>query len=662
MLSVSGLTAGFSGRDIFSGLNFQITAKDRVGLIGKNGAGKSTLLKLVYGLMAPTEGSIVFQPNITVGYLPQEIKVNSEKTIVDEAKTAFDHILNLEKEIKEIEVQLAERTDYESQSYLDLITRLTELHEKLGLHDASDIDSKTERVLKGLGFKPADFKRSIKEFSGGWQMRVELAKILLSMPDLILLDEPTNHLDIDSIMWLEDFFINYPGAMMMVSHDKMFLDNVTNRTLEIVNRKMYDYKANYSKFLQIREERIQIQLASKKNQDQYIKQQERFIERFKAKNTKAKQAQSKQKQLEKVERIEIDDVETSAIKINFPPAPRSGDKVLIAKELSKHYEEKKVFNHAEFEILRGEKVAFVGKNGMGKTTMVKLINGLKPTMGEINLGHNVKLGYYAQIQENTLNAEETVFETLDNIATDEWRNVSRLRGLLGAFLFGAEEIDKKVKVLSGGEKSRLAIAKLLLDPYNLLVLDEPTNHLDMSSKEILKNALNNYDGTLIIVSHDRDFLQGLTNKTYEFIDGKVKEHLGTIDEFLDKKKHENFRSFELDNQKKQAEQKAKKEKQEKPSEQKVDYQAKKELEKEIRQLKKDVNNTEKKVEEKEGELAELEEKMLNPDLMNDPEKSKQLAFQHGNIQKELDQFLSRWEKQLESLSALEDQLSNQFAV
>lgn len=658
MLTVSGLTASFSGKDIFSGLNFQITSKDRVGLIGKNGAGKSTLLKMVYGLQPPSAGAVVLQPNVTLGYLPQEIKVNSTKTIVEEAKTAFNYILNLEKEIKEIEIQLETRTDYESESYLNLITRLSDLHEKLGLYDASDIEGKTEKVLKGLGFKPSDFNRSIKEFSGGWQMRVELAKLLLAMPDIILLDEPTNHLDIESIMWLEDFFNNYPGALMMVSHDKMFLDNVTNRTIEIVNKKMYDYKANYSKFLEIREERIQIQLASKKNQDQYIKQQERFIERFKAKASKARQAQSKQKQLDKVERIEIDDVESAAIKISFPPAPRSGDKVLIAENLSKSYGNKQVFNRAEFEIKRGEKVAFVGKNGMGKTTMVKLINGLESTSGSLQLGHNVDLGYYAQIQENTLKNEDTVFETLDHIATDEWRNVSRLRGLLGAFLFSEEEIDKKVKVLSGGEKSRLAIAKLLLHPYNLLVLDEPTNHLDMTSKEILKNALKAFDGTLIIVSHDRDFLQDLTQKTYEFIDGTVKEHLGTIDEFLEKKKHENFRSFEID---KKAEQKSKPKSETLQNNSKVDYQAKKELEKEISQLKKEINTTEKKVEQKEHQLAEQEQKMQDETLMANPELAKRMAFEHQQIEKELNQYLARWETQLEKLTSMETVFSQKFA-
>lgn len=648
MLAVSGLTAGYSGTDIFKNISFQVTGKDNIGLIGKNGAGKSTLLKLIKGLINPTEGGIVFQPNVTVGYLPQEIKVNSTLSIFDEAKKAFAFILEKEKEIKRIEHELAERTDYESDSYMELITKLSELHEKLGMFDAADTDSKTERTLKGLGFKPEEFQKPINEFSGGWQMRVELAKILLAMPDIILLDEPTNHLDIESIMWLEDFFNSYPGCIMMVSHDKMFLDNVTNRTFELVNGKLYDYKANYSKFLELREERLLLQRAAKKNQDQYIKQQERFIERFKAKNTKAKQAQSKLKQLEKIERVEVDDVSTSDIRISFPPAPRSGDKVLVADNLKKAYDTKVVFNGVEFEILRGEKVAFVGKNGMGKTTMVKLINGMKPTSGELKIGHNVHLGYYAQVQENTLDMEASVFDTLDKIATDEWRNVSRLRGLLGAFLFGAEDIDKKVKVLSGGEKSRLAMARLLLEPYNLLVLDEPTNHLDISSKEILKNALKEYNGTLVIVSHDREFLQGLTDKTYEFVDGIVKEHLGTIDEFLEKKKHENFRSFEVNPQKPEP-----KKKEEKTSSEKVNYQQKKELEKDIRRLKKDISNTEKKVETKEIELEDIESKMTDPDLMGDIEKSKEITFKHGQIQKELNQYLARWEKQLAELEELE---------
>lgn len=658
MLTVSGLTAGYSGHDIFTNISFQIKEKERVGLIGKNGAGKSTLLKIIAGIQPHQSGGLVFQPGTEVGYLPQEIKIEGNKPIFQEALKAFDRILAMQREIKSIEQQLETRTDYESESYMNLIARLSELHEKLQVLDSSEMESKTEKVLKGLGFRSHEFSRPITEFSGGWQMRVELAKILLQMPELILLDEPTNHLDIESIMWLENFFSNYPGGILMVSHDKMFLDNVTNKTIEIVNKKVYDYKAPYSKFLQIREERIEMQKAQKKNQDQYIKQQERFIERFRAKNTKAKQVQSKLKQLDKIERVEVDDVESSQINITFPPAPRAGDRVIQVKDLGKAYGSHNVFQHVNFEIRRGEKVAFVGKNGAGKTTLVKIINGMKPTSGEYIKGHNVEKGYYAQIQESTLNEEDTVFDTLDKIATDEWRNVSRLRGLLGAFLFGEEDIDKKVKVLSGGEKSRLALAKLLLKPYNLLVLDEPTNHLDITSKEVLKNALNQYNGTLIVVSHDREFLQDLTDKTYEFVEGTVKEHLGSIDEFLDKKKAEHFRAFETekDLQPSQSTKKEVPQKLHTPSKQ--EYQQRKALEKEERLLHKEINKLERKIETLETSLAELEEKLADPTLIEDVESSKEFFFKHGEVKKQLDQYMARWEKNEERRSELQDKIAS----
>lgn len=640
MLSVSGLSTGFSGKLLFEGLTFQVKSKDRFGLIGKNGAGKSTLLKIIAGEQEYEKGGIVFQPGITIGYLPQEIKIEGNRTVVDEAKQAFKELLDLDAKIKDIEVALTVRTDYESDSYMQLIHDLNDFHERLALFDATEIDSKTERILKGLGFDQTDFDRNLSEYSGGWQMRVVLTKILLTMPDLILLDEPTNHLDIESILWLEEFFINYPGSLLMVSHDKMFLDNVTNKTLEIVNGKSYDYKAPYSKFLQLRQERIELQTSAKKNQDQFIKQQERFIERFRSKSTKSKQVQSKLKQLDKVERIAIDDVETSEINLRFPPAPRSGDKALKVEDVAKYYDDKKVFENLNFEVLRGEKVAFVGKNGMGKTTLVKIINGMKTTKGELTLGHNVEMGYYAQVQEKTLNPGDTIFETLDNIATDEWRNVSKLRGLLGAFLFTEEEVDKKVRVLSGGEKSRLAIAKLLLKAYNLLVLDEPTNHLDIASKEILKNALKQYNGTLIIVSHDRDFLQGLTDKTYEFIDGTVREHLGSIDEFLTKHETESFRDFE---QEKKVE-KAKVVEEKPTSKSKVNYQEKKDSEKASRVIRKDIIKAEKKIERVENDIANLEKQLQDPAVMTNQTQSAELILRHSELQKDLDMHMARWEK------------------
>ena len=532
MISVNGISIHFTGTDLFKNLSFVINEKDRIGLVGKNGVGKSTLLKILAKEQEPSSGSISIPQGKSIGYLPQEIKIDSSKTILDETLTVFEEQLCLNSEIENINRQLEDRTDYESDSYAQLIQELTEKHEQLQLLGADKAEGEVEKVLKGLGFKDQDFNRSIAEFSGGWQMRVELAKLLLKMPTLLLLDEPTNHLDIESILWLEDFFKNYPGALIMISHDRMFLDNVTNRTIEIVNSRIYDYKSPYSKFLELRADRLSTQEAAFRNQQKYIADQERFIERFKAKNTKAKQAQSKMKQLEKLERIEFDDVDTNSIQFRFPDAPRSGDVVVGGKGLSKSYSENKVLSNIDIEIERGEKIAFVGKNGQGKSTMVKMIMGQEDCDGDLKIGHNVEIGYYAQVQENTLDESKTVLATIEDIATDEWAKISKIRGLLGAFLFGPDDVDKKVKVLSGGEKSRLALAKLLLKPVNLLILDEPTNHLDIASKEVLKSALKSYNGTLILVSHDRDFLQGLTDRTYEFSDQKTKEHIGEIGEFL----------------------------------------------------------------------------------------------------------------------------------
>jgi len=642
MISISNISVLFGGEELFKDISFVINPKDRIGLVGKNGAGKSTLMNIIAGTRIPDKGKVDIQDGKTIGYLPQEIKVNSTKTILEETLSVFDEAERLEREIEDINKQLEERTDYESDSYADIITRLSDCHERLSLLDGGKRESQVEKVLLGLGFSRKDFERPISQFSGGWQMRVELAKLLLMKPSLMLLDEPTNHLDISSIMWLETFFKEYPGAIMMVSHDRMFLDEITNRTVELVFGKMHDYKASYTQYFELRAERLQQQEAAYNNQQKHIAQQEKFIERFKAKASKAKAAQSKQKQLDKIERVAFDTLDTNSIKFRFPPAPRSGDIVYRSKNLSKSYGDLNVLKDLRFEIQRGERLAFVGKNGEGKTTLVRLITGQETFDGEASIGHNVEIGYYAQIQESTLEAELTVYETLENIATDEWRNISRLRGLLGAFLFGAEDIDKKTKVLSGGEKSRLALAKLLLRPVNLLILDEPTNHLDISAKEVLKQALMDYNGTMIIVSHDRDFLSGLSDRTFEFTNKSIKEHLGDISEFLGSHEADNFREFELDNKKKPA--KAAPAPKKEQSNEALSYEQRKEQEKEIRQLKKSLNRFERKIGEIEKEVASLEEKMADPDFYANDSGSKDAFFQHSQLKKELDTILEQWEE------------------
>ena len=545
MISINNISVSFTGIDLFKQLSFVVNPRDRIGLIGKNGVGKSTLLKIIAGKQSADSGSVDLPESNTIGYLPQEFHIDSDKSVMEETKTAFKEVLDMEAEISSITTEIEQRTDYESDEYGDLINKLSELHHQLELKGGSKMESEIEKILKGLGFTESDFNRSIQDFSGGWQMRVELAKLLLRQPDFLLLDEPTNHLDIESIMWLEDFFINYQGAIMMVSHDRMFLDNVTNRTIELVFGSMYDFKVPYTKYMELREERYEQQIATYKNQQKYIEQQQRFIDRFRAQATKAKQVQSKIKQLEKLDHVNIDELDGQQIEFKFPPAPRSGDISLEIKGLVKTYGPKQVFSDANLILERGDKVAFVGQNGMGKSTMVRLINQLEnPDAGLLKIGHNIEIGYYAQVQEKTLDENKTVLATIEDIATNEWANISKIRALLGAFLFNEDDVEKRVKVLSGGEKSRLALARLLLNPVNLLILDEPTNHLDISAKDMLKQALLRYDGTLIVVSHDRDFLDGLTDKTYEFRDGKVKEHLGTVQDFLKVYQAEHFRAFE----------------------------------------------------------------------------------------------------------------------
>lgn len=642
MISVSGLSLQFSSVEIFSNISFNINPKDRIGLIGKNGAGKTSLLNIIAGIQKQESGKVVIPEGQTIGYLPQELKIDSSKTIYETAITAFKEIDEIEDELKEIQNEIAIRKDYQSKSYEKLLNNLNSKLERVNYFDANKRKGNVEKILKGLGFVENDFDRKMSEFSGGWQMRVELSKILLRKPELLLLDEPTNHLDIESIIWIENFLINYGGAVMLVSHDRMFLDNVCNRTIEIINGKIYDYKLTFTKFLIARQERLDSQIATAQNQEQFIKQQERFIERFRAKNTKAKQVKSKIKQLEKIDRVELDESNNSEINIKFPTAPRSGKVVVEAINASKSYGDKTILQNLEFHISIGERIAFVGKNGEGKTTLIKMINGEIDFDNHLQTGYNVEVGYYAQVQENTLDESITVLDTIQNQATGDWSNIAKTRGLLGAFLFTENDIDKKVKVLSGGEKSRLAIAKLLLKPINLLILDEPTNHLDISSKNILKQALLQYNGTLIIVSHDRDFLQNLTEKTFEFTDKGIKEHIGPINEFLDKHKVETFRDFEAGDIFNKKNFNSKKDKSNKSNKQR--YLEDKNQEKKLRKLKNSIKNLEKKIEKIENEIKEIEKKMQSSDFYDNIEKANKTTTHYDSLKNQLEQTMNNWEE------------------
>jgi ATP-binding cassette subfamily F protein 3 len=545
MFAANNITVSFSGSFLFEDISFNVNPRDRIGLVGRNGAGKTTLLRIIAGIHAPDSGSIIKPSDATIGYLPQEMRITSKQSVYAEALTAFKEAIDLETEISFITNQLAERTDYESRTYTNLIARLNEANDRFHLIGGHKREEDVARVLIGLGFSGDDFERPLTEFSVGWQMRVELAKILLKMPSILLLDEPTNHLDIESIQWLEDFLTDYPGSVMLVSHDRALLDNVTNRTIEISLGRAYDFKYSYTDYVEKREEDRVTQMAAFNNQQIQIAQITKFVERFRYKNTKAKQVQSKLKQLDKMDKIEVEDMDSSAIRFQFPPAPHSGKVVVEASNLSKSYGNNLVLKPIEFSIIKNDFVAFVGKNGMGKTTLSRIIIGDLDYTGTMKLGHMVKIGYYAQNQAEMLDPEKTVFETIDDVAVGDIR--PKIRNILGSFLFGGESIDKKVKVLSGGEKSRLALAKLLLTPVNLLVLDEPTNHLDMVSKDILKNALLQFDGTLILVSHDRDFLQGLTNKVIEFRNHTIRQHLGDVYDFLESRKLESLKELERNN-------------------------------------------------------------------------------------------------------------------
>ena len=542
MISIQNLSVEFSAKSLFNNINYVINRRDRIALVGRNGAGKSTMLKIIAGLQHPTSGQVAVPTDTTIGYLPQQMRLSDTVSVADEVRKAFSHIDRMNERLERLNNELAERTDYDSPEYARLIESVTELTERIAMEQSDNTEAEMEKTLLGLGFVREDFGRLTAEFSGGWRMRIELAKLLLQRPDVLLLDEPTNHLDIESIQWLEQFLVAKANAVVVVSHDRAFLDNVTNRTIEISCGKIYDYAVSYTKFKELRRERVEQQMRAYRNQQKEIADTEAFIERFRYKATKAVQVQSRMKALAKIERIEVDEVDNSHINLRFPPAPRSGDYPIIADNVGKAYGDHQVFDNATFTIKRGEKVAFVGKNGEGKSTLVKCIMGEIPFTGSLKIGHNVKIGYFAQNQAQLLDEDVTVFDTIDRVAVGDIR--TRIRDILGAFMFGGEASDKKVRVLSGGEKTRLAMIRLLLEPVNLLILDEPTNHLDMASKDVLKQAIRDFDGTVIVVSHDREFLDGLVEKVYEFGGGQVRECLGGIYEFLEKKRLANLRELE----------------------------------------------------------------------------------------------------------------------
>lgn len=630
----------FTGDDLFTDITFLIREKDRIGLVGKNGAGKTTLLKLICGMEQPSKGEVVIPQGVTIGYLPQEKNVNSTKTVIDEALSAFDEYHQLERDSERLQQELAERTDYESAQYQKLIVKLTNITDRLTLLGGNSIEGEAERILVGLGFDHEDMQRPMREFSNGWQMRVELAKILLKKPNLLLLDEPTNHLDIESIQWLEGFLKSYYGAILMVSHDRAFLDNITIRTVEISNGKIYDYKVSYSDYVGLREERVDMQRSAYENQQREIKNIEAFIERFRYKATKAKQVQSRVKQLERMEEIEIDDIDKTAIHFKFPPAPHSGTVTLELENVSKAYGDNQILRNVNLLIPRGEKIAFVGRNGEGKSTLSKIIVGVLDHEGLVKFGHEVKIGYYAQNQQDMLDMNKTVFETLDDVAVGDMR--LKVKALLGAFLFRGDDIDKKVKVLSGGEKARLSLAKMLLFPTNLLVLDEPTNHLDMLSKDILKNALIQYDGTLIIVSHDRDFLQGLTNKVYEFRKPNIKEYIGDIYDFLEQKNLSHLKELEMAKQKTKAVEAV-------PlSQNKMNYERKKQFDARFRKIDKEIQRLEDVIGKLEKELADLDNVMAHPDEHPEVKIDNDWYWAYGKKKEEMQTLLDDWgEKQIE---------------
>jgi len=638
MISVQNLSMHFTGEDLFTDINFMIREKDRIGLVGKNGAGKTTLIRLICGFEQPHKGEVIVPEDLSIGYLPQEKELLSNQTVLNEALTAFEEFHRMEAALKKLELEIQQRTDFESDSYHKLIEKLSFYNERIALLGANAIEGEAERILIGLGFVHEDMGRKMTEFSNGWQMRVELAKILLSKPNLLLLDEPTNHLDIEAIQWLENFLQSYYGSVLMVSHDRTFLDNITIRTVEISNGRIYDYKGSYSQYVEARESRIDMQQSAYNNQQKEVKEIERFIERFRYKATKSKQVQSRVKLLEKMEEVVVDDMDKAAIHFKFPPAPHSGKITLETNSLSKSYGDLKVLSKLNLLITRGERIAFVGKNGEGKSTLSKILAGVLDYEGELKYGHQVKVGYYAQNQHEMLDQEKTVFETLDEVAVGEIR--TKIKSLLGAFLFGGDAIDKKVKVLSGGEKARLSLAKMLLFPVNLLILDEPTNHLDMMSKDILKTALLQYDGTMLIVSHDRDFLQGLSNKVFEFKKPNIKVYDGDIFDFLEKRNLAHLKELEL----KQATEKTTAAP---ASVNKQNYALRKQIDKQIRKVDKEISDLEHAISKQEALIAQMDSVLANP--AGSAEAIDELWYKkYAFIKKELSTLMNSWEnKQLE---------------
>ena len=658
MISIEGLSVAFGGNTLFDNITYVINKRDRIALVGKNGAGKSTMLKIIAGLQAPTSGRVNMPKDLTVGYLPQQMNLTDSRTVMQEAEQAFAHIFELQARIERMNAELAERTDYESDDYQELIERVSNANEQLSLIGAANYQAEIEKTLIGLGFTRDDFNRNTSEFSGGWRMRIELAKLLLQRPDVLLLDEPTNHLDIESIQWLENFLATRANAVVLVSHDRAFIDNVTTRTIEISMGHIYDYQVNYSHYVVLRQERLEQQRRAYENQQKQIQDTEAFIERFRYKATKSVQVQSRIKQLAKLERVEVDEVDTSHLNLKFPPAPRSGDYPVIAEGVGKSYGDHLVFADATFTIKRGEKVAFVGKNGEGKSTMVKCIMGEIPFTGTLKIGHNVKIGYFAQNQASLLDESLTVFETIDRVAVGDIR--TKIRDILGAFMFGGEASDKKVKVLSGGERTRLAMIRLLLEPVNLLILDEPTNHLDMRTKDVLKQAIRDFNGTVIVVSHDREFLDGLVSKVYEFGGGRVREHLGGIYDFLESRKLESLRELEQRNPAiPAADKKATAPKAEATAPaisagnegSKLSYEEQKELARRLRKAEKAVADVEKEIADLDAQIASLEEKLATPDGAADTT----LYEQHGQLKKQLDDAMWRWSEASESLEQLQKQ-------
>jgi len=631
MISVNGATVAFGGFTLFDNISFLINPKDRIGLAGRNGAGKSTMLKLLAGQQNPTKGEIAIPRECKIGYLPQDMTHQHGRTVFAETETAYQEVQMMQKRLDEINHQLETRTDYESDEYMKLIEDLTDINHRLDIVGAGNVEEEIEKILKGLGFDRKDLQRQTSEFSGGWRMRIELAKLLLQKPDVLLLDEPTNHLDIEAIQWLEEFMETFPGAVVLISHDKTFLDNVTNRTIEIVNQKIYDYKTNYSRYLVLRKERKEQQENAAKNQQKIIDQTEVLIDKYRAKANKASFAQSLIKKLDRMERVEVDEDDTAAMYFRFPPPAHSGKIVITAEHAGKEYGEKRIFSDANFIITKGERIGFVGRNGEGKSTMMKMIAKKVQHEGTVQLGHSVMMGYFEQDQEEKLDGDKTVFQTIDDLAVGDIRK--RVRNLLGAFLFSGEDIDKKVKVLSGGERGRLALCKLLLEPYNLLLLDEPTNHLDIRSKEILKQALLDYEGTIVMVSHDRDFMKGMCTRLFEFRDGHVKEHLGGIEEFMELRKVERLNELDLDKKVAAVKKEAVVEKK-----QVVDTN-----EQEQKQIRNQIKKVESEIERLEAEIKKCDDKLSNTETYNQLVNDKTFFDNYNKLKTSLEAEMQKWE-------------------